>query len=162
MMKLYKIIFLLILVNANCVLNAKNNSKENNLLLPTATISGTTTVCQNATAPQITFTGAGGTAPYTFTYTVTGITGNQTITTTSGDSVSVSAPTTNTGSFVYTLISVTDSSGTQAQSGSATVTVNALPTVDFTFTSSNYNIYQQNCLQGYIDHLLILSSKFIL
>ena len=31
---------------------------------PTATISGGTTVCQNASAPYITFTGANGTAPY--------------------------------------------------------------------------------------------------
>jgi len=39
--------------------------------LPTATITGTTAVCQNAApAPVVTFTGAGGTAPYTFTYTL--------------------------------------------------------------------------------------------
>jgi hypothetical protein len=40
----------------------------NNLALPVATISGTTDVCQNAAQPLITFTGSGGTAPYTFTY----------------------------------------------------------------------------------------------
>lgn len=141
MRKLYKIIFLFVLVNFSCVLNAKNNSKENNLLLPTATISGTTTVCQNATAPQITFTGSGGTAPYTFIYTVTGVAGNQTIATTSGDSATVSAPTTNTGSFIYTLISVTDSSGTQNQSGSATVTVNPQPNANLnsSATSDTFN-----------------------
>ena len=33
--------------------------------LPNASISGTTTICQNATAPDVTFTGATGTAPYT-------------------------------------------------------------------------------------------------
>ena len=37
--------------------------------LPTATISGTTAVCKDAASPNITFTGASGTAPYTFTYT---------------------------------------------------------------------------------------------
>ncbi len=40
--------------------------------LPTATISGTTSVCQNAAAPLITFTGADATAPYTFTYKING------------------------------------------------------------------------------------------
>jgi len=40
--------------------------------LPTASISGATAVCQNSSAPDITFTGANGTAPYTFTYQVNG------------------------------------------------------------------------------------------
>ena len=137
MRKLYKILFLFVLVNFSCVLNAKNNSTITTLVLPTATISGTTTVCQNAASPQITFTGSGGTAPYTFTYTVTGVVGNQTIATTSGNTISVPALTTVAGTFIYTLVSVTDSSGTQTQSGSATVTVNALPVIDFTFTNDN-------------------------
>jgi gliding motility-associated-like protein len=138
MRKLYKIVFFLILVNTSCVLNANNNSKENNLLSPTATISGTTNVCQNAPAPQITFTGSGGTAPYTFTYTVTGATGNQTVTTTSGNSVSISASTTTAGVFTYTLVSVTDSSDPQAQTqtGSATVTVNPSPDAEMGGTGS--------------------------
>jgi gliding motility-associated-like protein len=137
MRKQYKIIFLFVLVNFSCFLNAKNNCGYINLLLPTATISGTTTVCQNAVSPQITFTGSGGTAPYTFTYTLTGVIGNQTIATTSGNTISVPAVTTVAGTFIYTLVSVTDSSGTQTQSGSATVTVNALPVIDFTFTNDN-------------------------
>ena len=40
--------------------------------LPTATISGTITVCKDAVFPDITFTGANGVAPYTFTYSVNG------------------------------------------------------------------------------------------
>ncbi len=135
--KLYKILFLLILVNASCVLNAKNNGNVTTLVLPTATISGTTAVCQNAPQPQITFTGSGGTAPYTFKYTISGTTGNQTIATTSGNTVSVPALTTTVGTFIYTLVSVTDSSGAQIQSGTATITVNALPAIDFTFTNDN-------------------------
>ena len=98
--------------------------------LPTATISGTTTVCQNDASPSITFTGAGGTAPYTFTYRLNGG-ANQTVTSTVGSSATLSAPTSAAGSFVYTLISVRDASSTtcsQTQSGSATVTVNAIPT----------------------------------
>ena len=98
--------------------------------LPTATISGTMTVCKNAVSPNITFTGAIGTAPYTFTYSINGGT-NQTISTTSGNSVTIAVPTTTTGSFIYSLISVQDASSTacsQLQSGTATVIVNPLPT----------------------------------
>ena len=96
---------------------------------PTAQISGTTAVCKNATAPNITFTGADGTAPYTFTYNINGGS-NQTVSTTSGNSVNVSVPTNTAGSFAYNLVSVQDNSSTQCtqtQSGSATVTVNAIP-----------------------------------
>jgi gliding motility-associated-like protein len=137
MQKLYKIIILVVLINFSCFLNAKNSSSVYNLVLPSATISGTTAVCQNAPQPQITFTGSGGTAPYTFKYTISGTTGNQTIATTSGNTVNVPVLTTTAGTFIYTLVSVTDSSGTQIQSGTATVTVNALPAIDFTFTNDN-------------------------
>jgi hypothetical protein len=79
-------------------------------LPPTATISGGTTLCQNATGSVITFTGSGGTAPYTFTYTVTGVSGNQTIVT-SGTNNTVTLPivTSAAGTFTYTLVSVSDS-----------------------------------------------------
>jgi len=98
--------------------------------LPTATISGTSTVCQNTVSPVITFTGSSGTAPYTFTYTINGG-ASQTVTTTSGSSVTVSQPTTVSGSYVYSLVSVKDGSSTacsNAQTGSSTITVNPLPT----------------------------------
>lgn len=97
--------------------------------LPTATIAGTVAVCQNANQPLITFSGAGGVAPYTFTYSIGGG-ADQFITTTSGNSVTVPAPTNMPGSFIYNLKSVKDASAavcTSAVSGSATVTVNALP-----------------------------------
>lgn len=90
--------------------------------LPTATISGTATVCQNATAPDITFTGANGTAPYTFTYTINGGS-NQTVTTVVGNSVTVSVPTGTSGTFSYNLVSIAGQFCSQAQTGSATVTV---------------------------------------
>ena len=38
--------------------------------LPTATIAGTIAVCEGGLASTITFTGANGTAPYTFTYNI--------------------------------------------------------------------------------------------
>jgi len=93
--------------------------------LPTATISGTTTVCQNDVAPLITFTGADASEPYTFTYKINGGS-DLTITTTSGNTVTVEAPTNIAGEFTYSLVSVQDGSATacnQTQTGSATVTV---------------------------------------
>lgn len=106
--------------------------------LPTATIAGTTTVCKNATAPNITFTGAGATAPYTFTYTINSAP-QPAITTISGNSISIPAPTTAAGTFVYALVSVKDASSTtcsQLQSGSATITVNPLPTATVSGTTA--------------------------
>lgn len=97
--------------------------------LPTASIAGTTPVCQNATAPNITFTGAVETAPYTFTYNINGGS-NQTVNTAIGNSVTVSAPTGTAGTFTYNLVSVSDANSCQQnQSGTATITVNPTPTV---------------------------------
>lgn len=99
--------------------------------LPSATIAGTSAVCQNASAPIITFTGSLGTAPYTFSYTING--GSvQTVTTTSGNAVTVSAPTANAGGFIYALVSVRDASSSSCSNtvtGSATITINSLPTI---------------------------------
>lgn len=100
--------------------------------LPTATISGTTEVCLNAPAPSITFTGALGMAPYTFTYSING--GANQVVTSTGNSVTVAVPTSTAGTFIYTLVEVKDASSTscaQAQTGTATVIVNPLPTADF-------------------------------
>lgn len=106
--------------------------------LPTATIAGTTTVCKNSPAPDITFTGAGGTAPYTFSYTVNGV-AQPAVTTTGGNSVTVAVPTSVDGVFTYGLVSVTDASAaacSQLQSGNAVVTVNPLPTAIATGTTA--------------------------
>jgi gliding motility-associated-like protein len=97
--------------------------------LPTATIAGTATVCQNDATPTITFTGDNGTAPYTFSYSLNGG-ATQTITSV-GTTATLSAPTGTVGTFNYTLISVQDASSTacsQAQVGIATIIVNPLPT----------------------------------
>ncbi len=105
--------------------------------LPSASISGTTSVCKDAASPDVTFTGANGTAPYTFTYTLNGTT--QTVTTTSGNSVTVSQATGTAGSYVYELVSVQDASSTacvQSQTGSATITVNPLPTASISGTAA--------------------------
>ena len=101
--------------------------------LPTASITGTASVCQNDTSPNITFTGADGSVPYTFTYKINGGS-DQTISTTGENtSVTVSAPTGTVGNFEYSLVSVSDSESpncSQNQSGSATITVNPNPTSD--------------------------------
>ena len=92
--------------------------------LPTATISGSTTVCQNAASPVVTFTGGVGQPPFTFTYQVNGG-AETTIQTTSGNSVTLPVGTANPGTFTYTLIKVLDSRGCeQAQTGSISITVN--------------------------------------
>ena len=105
--------------------------------LATASISGTTEVCLNAPSPTVTFTGANGTAPYTFTYNING--GSfQTITTVSGNSITIPVPTNVAGTFSYNLFSVSYVSTlmcTQLQTGSAVVTVNPLPTVNFSATA---------------------------
>ncbi len=98
--------------------------------LPNAVIAGSNTICANAAAPVVTFTGSGGTAPYTFIYKLNG-SANQSITTTSGNNISISVPTTAAGIFSYTLVGVSESSGTtcsNSASGNATVVVNPLPT----------------------------------
>ncbi|MDF3029407.1 MAG: Ig domain protein group 2 domain protein [Fluviicola sp.] len=104
--------------------------------LPTATVSGGTTVCQNAAAPTITFTGANGTAPYTFTYNINGG-ANQTVSSGAGTSATVTAPTTTSGTFTYNLVSVTSTMGcSQNQTGSTIVTVNPLPTATISGTAT--------------------------
>ncbi|MFP4489024.1 MAG: gliding motility-associated C-terminal domain-containing protein [Bacteroidales bacterium] len=106
--------------------------------LPEATISGSAEVCQGESSPAITFTGSSGIAPYTFTYTVNGGSA-QTVTTVSGDDVNVPVSTVTPGSFIYELQSVKDSSPAeceQAQSGTATVSVNPLPQATISGTAS--------------------------
>jgi len=116
--------------------NSVGTSYGDNVIFTTcpnilATISGTTAVCQNAASPNITFTGSGGTAPYTFAYRInTGST--QSVTTSVGNSVTVAAPTGTAGTFTYYLLSAYDSRGSscsQTQTGSAIVTVNQVPAI---------------------------------
>ncbi|OFY86868.1 MAG: hypothetical protein A3F72_00460 [Bacteroidetes bacterium RIFCSPLOWO2_12_FULL_35_15] len=105
--------------------------------LPTATISGTTSVCQNGSAPTITFTGADATSAYTFTYTINGG-GSQTVSSVApGSTATITAPTGTTGAFVYNLVSVLSANGcSQIQTGSATVTINPSPTATISGTAS--------------------------
>jgi len=131
------------LSDANCLAQAGDLTGSATVTInpsPTATIDGTTTVCQELlTFPEITFTGTSGTAPFTFTYTVNGGL-SQTVTTISGNSAIVYVPTGTTGTYTYALAGVSDANScSQVQSGTATVTVNPLP--DVTATPSSQIVY---------------------
>lgn len=107
-------------------------------LEPTATILGNATVCQNAASPIITFTGSGGTAPYTFTYKINGG-ADLNVVTTSGNSVTVSASTGTAGTFTYSLVSVSDSQPPNNPvnvTGSVVITVNPQPNANMGGTGS--------------------------
>ena len=110
----------------NCVYSTSKSVVVNPI--PTASISGTTDVCQSLPSPNITFTGANGTAPYTFIYTVN--LDYDTFTTSSGNAVNVPAPTADYGMFTYSLVSVRDASSTTclgAAFGDASVLVKPMP-----------------------------------
>lgn len=152
MRKFYNIIILFSVLLLNTVAIAKSTfdakygcNKEQNsvgfrkVVAPSATIKGTTTVCLNATTnPEITFTGSGGTAPYTFVYKINGGADVIVTTTNTSNTVTVDQVTNAAGVYKYTLVSVKDKTSVpQTVSGSATVTVSAPPVVDFTFTNTN-------------------------
>ena len=106
--------------------------------LPTATISGSATICSKSSVPLITFTGSIGTAPYTFIYKINGG-ADQSIKTVSGNSVSIPVSTDTVGTFVYSLVSVQESSGTtclNSATGSATIVINPLPVASVTGTTT--------------------------
>jgi gliding motility-associated-like protein len=99
--------------------------------LPTATITNSVTVCQGDPSPNVTLSGASGTAPYTINYNLNGT--PQTAATTTGNDVVIPAPTNVPGTYTYTLVDITESSSlacSQNQNGTITITVNGLPTVN--------------------------------
>lgn len=101
---------------------------SNNL---TATISGSTTACQTEASPKITFTAQNGIAPFTFTYNINGGGDLQVSTTGVNTSATVDVPTGSTGTFIYTLTNVSGSGGasTPIAGQTATVNVNAKPSI---------------------------------
>ncbi|RYD99075.1 MAG: tandem-95 repeat protein [Sphingobacteriales bacterium] len=104
--------------------------------LPTATISGTTTVNIGATNPNVTFT-ATGTAPFIFTYTING--GSNNTLNSSTSSAIIAQTTAAAGVFTYNLVNISDANGcSSAVTGqSATVTVKPTGVNDSYSTSIN-------------------------
>ncbi len=125
--------------------------------LPTATISGNIQTCINTGAPVITFTGSGGSAPYTFSYNINsgaGAGSTQTISSTSGNTATLPVPVNSPGTYVYSLISIQNTGSSlclQPQSGTATVKVNPLPTATINGTTSV-------CLNGPSQNILFTGS----
>ena len=100
--------------------------------LVTASIAGSTTVCQNAASATITFTGANGTGVYTFGYRINGGPLQSVSSASGANTATVTQPTTTAGVFVYDLVSVSAANCSQAQTGNATVKVQGKPTVTLT------------------------------
>ncbi|NUY81627.1 DUF11 domain-containing protein, partial [Flavobacterium sp. MAH-1] len=89
--------------------------------------ASTTSVCVGGTQPVITFTGQGGTQPYTFTYTINGGTSSTVTSPTGSDSATITIPTTAPDTFDVDLINVADAHCDTNQTESITVTVNPGP-----------------------------------
>ena len=78
--------------------------------LPSATISGNTTVCINSTPePIVTFTATEGTSPYTFTYNINGGLAQTVSSVFPSNTATVTAPTNIAGPFTYNLSKVQNS-----------------------------------------------------
>jgi gliding motility-associated-like protein len=101
--------------------------------LPTASFSAGAVVCQAAQEPLLTFTGASGTAPYTFAYRINNGPNLSASTTAGMTSATVSVSTVNATTFGYELLGVTDANGCQqSQSGNASFRILATPDATMT------------------------------
>ncbi|MBE0390362.1 T9SS sorting signal type C domain-containing protein [Flavobacterium sp. PL002] len=132
---------LLSIANATCTRTSGFGSAGANLIvraLPTATISGTTTVCQGASSPNITFTNPQ-TAVITVTYNINGGT-SATVDVTPSLSTIVTAPTTASGTYTYNLTKVEYKSLSTCSSvitgSNAVITVNSLSVTPTTISGT--------------------------
>ena len=123
----------------NTYSNYSSNTLFNFIAEPTATISvSTNEVCENETA-TVTFSGSGGTAPYTFTYTENDV--EKTIITTGTNiEISFDFKTSIPGDYVFVLTKVKDDSETPLVADlddKVTIKVNEAPVASFTVTNDN-------------------------
>ncbi|MGC1391686.1 MAG: hypothetical protein WA816_11665, partial [Bacteroidales bacterium] len=124
---------------AGCLSTPDSKSLTINVLpIPSASISGTISVCQNSTSPDITFTNPQG-LQETITYNINGA--NQTIISVAANSsTTVAVPTSSSGVFSYNLESAAYSTTPLCSitlSGTATVTVNpGIPNVPGAITGT--------------------------
>jgi gliding motility-associated-like protein len=96
--------------------------------LPTASFSAGTVVCQAAQEPLLTLTGAGGTAPYTFTYRIDNGPNLSASTAMGSATTQVAVPTANASTLAYELLGVSDGNGCrQSQTANAVFRVLATP-----------------------------------
>ncbi len=126
--------------------------------IPSATITGTTTVCQNAPAPNLVVSNA---TPYNVkvTYTING-TISASININGNGNATISVPTAQAGSFVYALTEIQYLNeplcNNNTLTGSATVVVNALPAATLTGPanacagSGNYVYTTEAGMNGYV------------
>ena len=114
--------------------------------LPTASISGTTTLCQGTSQPSITFTGINSAAPYTFYYHLNNGTAQILTTSTTNSSIGIQVPTSNPGSFVYYLDSVSVGSCNNAILNQQ-VTIDVIQTPTVTLSASSALICPNQAVQ---------------
>ncbi|MEP7169436.1 MAG: hypothetical protein ABI855_08720, partial [Bacteroidota bacterium] len=113
---------------ASCTGNIAGNATITVNTIPTATITGTTSICTGQNA-NLTITFANGPGPYSFTYNPGGI---SVVNAVNPTIIPVSpAATTN-----YTLVSVSNANCPGTVSGNATITVNTIPSASITGTTS--------------------------
>ncbi len=97
--------------------------------LPHGEIIGSTVICVNDSNPQVTFSGSNGTAPYTFYYTLNGI--SQVISTIgTSHSISTNVSSLTVDTFVFILDSISDASISSCQrliNDTVTIVVSPLP-----------------------------------
>ncbi len=120
--------------------------------LPSATISGTATVCINDPQPVVTFTGSGGTPPYTFYYHINGG-GVQTVATVGASvTATINVPTTPAGTYIYTLDSIRNTGSTVCvqQVSGQTATVIVRPDATITLSSAPGTDDQTVCIDSSI------------
>lgn len=113
--------------NSNCPGGSASGTYTVNVTTPpTATLSGTDTICNEHSAPlSISFTG---TAPWTFSYSANGVPVDTITTSLNPYTITVSPTTTTT----YALTGVSSGSCPGSVSGTATIKVNPNPTVTLT------------------------------
>jgi YVTN family beta-propeller protein len=111
--------------------------------MPSASIAGTTSLCQGGPTMAVNLTGSGGVKPYTFAYKING--GAEQTVSTSGtsDVISLFPSTVAAGTFTYDLVSVKDASSSaclNTATGAAVITVKATPATPTISTSSSTTI----------------------
>jgi gliding motility-associated-like protein len=111
--------------------------------VPTALISGTIAVCQNAASPNITFTNPQA-SPIAVTYNINGVV-QAPLNIAANTTATVTVPTAVVGTFVYNLVSADYQIAPNCPNvvaGSATVTVNSLPTPSLISSDADHIICQ--------------------